>query len=639
MVVDENFRVALTGYQEPRIQRAVTRFLKRLQLQTGIPISSEILSDSGKASLVVECKAPGESVQSLKADESYSLEVSREKARLSAPSPIGVLRGLETLLQLVDLDDESFGMQAVKIEDRPRFAWRGLMMDVCRHWEPIEVVERNLDAMAALKLNVFHWHLSEDQGFRVECKAFPKLQGMGSDGNYFTQEQIREVIAYARDRGIRVVPEFDMPGHTTAWFVGYPELASAPGPYQIERKWGIFDPAMDPTREEVYRFLDAFVGEMARLFPDEYFHIGGDENNGKQWNANERIQAFKKQHNIPDNHALQAYFNKRLLEILTRHDKKMIGWDEILHPDLPRSIIVQSWRGQASLAQAARQGFAGILSNGYYLDYMWPAARHYEVDPLGMAASGLSDQEKERILGGEACMWGEFVTPENIDGRIWPRAAAIAERLWSPANVTDSRDMYRRLEDVSRELDLIGLTHHSSYQHMLQRLAGEHPPEPVKALSEILEPVKEYNRPRTRQYTSFTPLNRLVDATRPESEAARQFGIQVDQALAARAAGGADFQMLRKRLQQWRDNNAGLKPIVTDSFLLKEAGPLSETVAAVAGAGLEALDYLESGKAATDDWKQERTTLLERARKPQAELLIMIIPAVQKLVEAASVSK
>ncbi len=636
LVIDGSFQVALTGYQEPRIERAVSRFLQRLRQHTGIPISDQIASDPGKATLEVRCKAAGEQIQSIKGVESYTLEVSRQKAQLNAASPVGILRGLETLLQLVDLDDESFGIPAVKIDDAPRFAWRGLLIDVCRHWEPIEVVKRNLDGMAALKMNVFHWHLSDDQGFRVESKVFPRLQELGSDGRYFTQDDIRDVVAYARDRGIRVVPEFDMPGHTTAWFVGYPELASAPGPYQIERDWGVFDPAMDPTKEEVYKFLDSFVGEMANLFPDEYFHIGGDENNGKAWNASASIQAYKRAHNLPDNHALQAYFNKRLLEILTKQGKKMIGWDEILHPDLPRSIVIQSWRGQASLAQAARQGFGGILSNGYYLDYMWSAARHYEVDPLGQAAAGLSTEEKGRILGGEACMWGEFVVPEDIDSRIWPRTAAIAERFWSPADVRDVRDMYRRLGSVSRDLDAVGLTHLTSRTRMLQRLAGDHPAGPVRILSDIVEPVREYTRPATQHYTSFTPLNRLVDATCPESDAARQFSLRVDQALAAGGSARSGFPILREQLARWRDNDARLKPIVADSYLLKEAGPLSETVSAIAGTGLQALDYLESGKTAPEDWRKEQSALLESAKKPQAELLIMIVPAIRKLVDAAA---
>ena len=621
LVIDGAFRVALTGYREPRLTSATERLVQRLAKQTGIPLSEEIEKDSSKAALVIQCEHAGETVQSVKEDESYQLDVTSLQAHLRAASPVGVLRGIETFLQLVDLDPQGFGVPAVRIADHPRFAWRGLLIDISRHWLPETVLKRNLDAMAALKLNVLHWHLSDDQGFRIESKTFLKLQEMGSDGHYYTQEQVREIIAYARDRGIRVVPEFDMPGHTTAWFVGHPELASAPGPYSIERAWGVFDPAMDPAQEEVYSFLDAFIGEMAALFPDEYFHIGGDEVNGKQWDQNPRIQAFMRKHGLKSNHDLQAYFNRRLLPIVQRHGKKMIGWDEIFHPELPKDIVVQSWRGQKSLAEAARQGYMGILSFGYYLDHMQPAAFHYAIDPMEGETAGLTAEEKARILGGEACMWAEFVTPENVDSHIWPRLAAIAERFWSPQQVKDVESMYRRLDFVSRNLDWLGLTHHSNYLLMLERLTGMSSAAPLKILADVLEPVKFYARGDARQYTSFTPLNRLVDAARPESDAARNFAGLVGHL-------GADRQQIRKQLILWRDNQAVLLPIMQRSALLQEALPLAQDVSALATAGLEALDFIDAGKPAPEPWVSDQITLLDRAAKPRAELLIMIVPSV-----------
>src|SRR5436305_11283885 len=349
--------------------------------------------------------------------------------------------------------------QPLVIQDKPRFPWRGLMIDSGRHFMPVEVIERNLDGMAAVKMNVFHWHLSENQGFRIESKRCPKLQEMGSDGLCSTQQQVRDVIAYAHDRGIRVIPEFDMPGHSTAWFVGYPDLASAPGPYTIERKWGVFDPAMDPTRESTYKFLDGFIGEMAKLFPDEFFHIGGDEVNGKQWDANARIQQFMHAHSLKTNADLQAYFNERVQKIVAKHGKTMEGWDEILRPELPKSIVIQSWRGQKSLADAAQQGYRGILSSGYYLDLIYPTSAHYAVDPFTGPTANLSDADKEKILGGEACMWSEYVSAENVDSRIWPRMAAIAERLWSPQSATSNIDsMYSRLAVTNHWLDAYGVT-------------------------------------------------------------------------------------------------------------------------------------------------------------------------------------
>src|SRR2546427_8237640 len=329
-----------------------------------------------------------------------------------------------------------------------------------------------------------------------------------------------------------------MPGRSSAWFVGYPDLASAPGAYAVERKWGVFDPAMDPTKEHTYHFLDEFIGEMAKLFPDQCFHIGGDEVNGKQWDANPQIQAFMHAHGMKTNQDLQAYFNKRVQEIVSKHGKTMIGWDEILRPELPKSIVIQSWRGQESLAQAAKQGYRSLLSHGYYIDLMWPASQHYAVDPMSDAAANLSSEESKRILGGEATMWAEYVSPENVDSRIWPRNAAIAERLWSPQEVRDPASMYARLDFVSARLEWLGLTHRSVSGHMLQRLAGSASSAEfaaLRTLADVVEPVKDYTRERTAPAdpTSATPMNRVVDAVPLESDTARRFGELVDQFVAS----------------------------------------------------------------------------------------------------------
>src|SRR5579859_4705434 len=246
--VSSGFNVVLEGVKEARVKAAVKRFVQRLKRRTAIHVAQALQPHSPKPAFIINCQSVGLTVQTVREDESYDLAVTDKNATLSAPNPLGILHGLETLLQLVE-NHERMGSSIpyVTIHDQPRFAWRGLLIDVCRHFESLEVLERNLDAMAEAKMNVFHWHLSENQGFRVESKLFPKLQEMGSDGKFYTQAEVKKLIAYARDRGIRVVPEFDMPGHSTAWFVGYPEFASAPGPYQIERHFGVFDPAFDPT--------------------------------------------------------------------------------------------------------------------------------------------------------------------------------------------------------------------------------------------------------------------------------------------------------------------------------------------------------------------------------------------------------
>ena len=633
--IGPSFAIAIHGYTEPRLQRAATRLMNTLNRQTGISFAAA--SGGAPAPFVVNCAGPSAPVQVLGEDESYRLEVSLDAVRLDAPNPLGVLRGMQTFLQLVEKAPAGFDVPGVVIEDHPRFPWRGLLIDVARRFMPVEVIKRNLDGMEAVKLNVLHWHLSEDQGFRVQSQIFPRLTAMGSDGMFYSAGDIHDVLEYARDRGIRVVPEFDMPGHTTAWFVGYPELASGPGPYAIERHWGVFDPAMDPTRETTYEFLDPLIGEMTALFPDQYFHVGGDEVNGKQWEGNPQIQEFMRLHGLKNSHDLQAYFNKRVQELVMKHGKIMAGWDEVLHPDLPKEIVVQSWRGQESLARAARLGYKGILSYGYYLDLMQPASYHYSIDPLDPdVADSMTPAEKQRIIGGEACMWGEFVSPENIDGRIWPRAAAVAERLWSPQNIRDAGSMYRRLEAVSHDLDWHGVTHHTAYHAMLQRLAGGPGARPLQVLADVLEPVKLYARNQGNKYVSSVPLTRLVDTVRPESDRGRIFAAMVDAYLHSknRKSGTPEARNVESWLTTWKDNDAQLQPVLQNSDPLKEIIPVSQDLAAVASAGLAAILYLEAGGKAPRAWHDQQLALLKEARKPKAEMLDMAVPPVQLLVES-----
>jgi hexosaminidase len=633
LAIGPGFRVVLSGRGGPRVERAAARLEALLARQTGLVLPAPGPPE-GPATLAIHCDGPGQgSLPHLGMDESYRLEVSPDGATLTAPEPWGVIRGLETFLQLVTPGPRGFRAPAVHIEDSPRFPWRGLLLDVSRHWMPVEVVMRTLDGMAAVKMNVLHWHLSDDQGFRVESRRYPRLQQMGSDGHYYTQAQVRDVIAHAADLGIRVVPEFDVPGHTTSWFVGYPELATQPGPYAIERHWGVFDPAMDPTKDEVYRFLDRFFGEMAELFPDPFFHVGGDEVNGKAWDSSPHVAAFKERNGLESDQDLQAWFNKHVSRIVTKHGKQMVGWDEVLHPDLPKETVVESWRGQESLAAAAKMGFRGILSAGYYLDLMHSAARHYAVDPYDNGVDQLPAEVRARILGGEACMWAEYVDPEIVDSRIWPRGAAVAERLWSPREVRDTEDMYRRLAVTSRWLEWRGLDHRAGYRPMLQRLAGSRHAE-LRALADVVEPLEDYQREGTGDYTSLTPLNRLVDAARPESDAARRFEGRVD-ALLADPEHRTGRDDVRSRLEEWQGLEGRLRSLLEGSGLLRETVPLAEEVSGLAGAGLEALGFVEEGGTAPESWWTERAPLLEKPERPRYSLEVAFRPAVRKLMEAA----
>jgi len=632
--VDSSFRTAVNGYTDARLQAGLHRAMLRLERRTGMEFS-RTPADSQAARLVIQCAGPGKAVPSVDEDESYALDVSDSKALLKAQTVVGVLRGLETFLQLLEGDRKGYFIPAVSIQDKPRFPWRGLLIDIARRFEPIEVIKRTLDAMAAVKLNVLHWHLTDDQGFRIECKRFPRLHEMGSDGSYYTQEQAGEVINYARDRGIRVMPEFDMPGHITSWLVGHPELGSAPGPYQIERKAGIMLPAFDPTREETYKFLDAFFAEMSALFPDAYVHIGGDENEGHQWTSNSQIQAFMKAKGIKDNHALQAYFNQRISKTLQRLGKRVIGWEEILHPDLPKGTVVQSWRGPQSLAEAARKGYDGILSAGFYIDLVFPTWQHYAVDPSA-SDSNLSELEEQHILGGEATMWGEWVGPETIDSRIWPRTAAIAERLWSPRNVKDVDDMYRRLDAVSVQLEDLGLTHEKNVDSLLRRMAATENIEPLKTLVSLVEPVKEYRRARTHPSTMLTPLTRLIDAARPDSRAARRFATLVDGLLSDPPDLVRNRERIESTLKLWRDVCPSLEAMIDKSPVLRETEQLPRDLSTIASAGLEALSYVIADVDPPGGWREEKLAVLEQAAKPKAEVEFAIIGPVRTLVILAA---
>lgn len=627
LAIDARLGVKFDGYKDARLERAADRLLQRITRLTGAPI----VRSGNVPALTITCGRGPSGVQQAVEDESYSLRVTAGGATLSAPTVYGVLRGLETFVQLIEQGPTGFAVRAATITDRPRFPWRGLLIDVCRHWMPMEVIKRNLDAMAAVKLNVLHWHLSEDQGFRVESKLFPLLHQKGSDGLYYTQDQVRDVVRYAADRGIRVVPEFDMPAHTLSWLVAYPSLSAGKGPFELARAWGVFDPVLNPTDEKVYAFINRFLGEMTLLFPDAYFHIGGDEVNGKQWNGNPAIVAYRKRHGMATNEDLHVYFNTRVSAMLKSRGKIMVGWDEVLHKNLPKNAVVQSWRGQKGLADAATQGLKGILSNGYYLDYIWPAARHYSVDPMGKEAANLPDEAKARILGGEACMWAEWVTPETIDSRIWPRMAAIAERYWSPATVTDPVDMYRRLDVVSQRLDATGIIHRANYAPMLERLAANGPTDALQRVVDLVEPVKEYNRGRRVEYTSLSPLNRLVDAARPESDEARAFGAHVDVWL-TNPAPGAGRDVILAALKQWQDDARDVQPVM-GAPLLQDAAPLVQNLAAIAGLGLRAVEAFDKGSKLT--LTADESDTLTKAAAPVAEILLMVAPHVKKLVEAA----
>lgn len=615
--VTKSFSVAVTGNPDKRLTPAIHRFLKRLSKKTTYTFDPDsVIKSTENTSFKISVDRPG--LIRLGEDESYNLTVSPSSISLSAPTDLGALHGLETLFQLIERDGTGFFFRSVQITDLPRFPWRGLMLDVCRHFFKVETVKRQIDAMAMVKLNVLHLHLSEDQNFSIESKVFPKLHEMGSNGNYFTQDQIRDIISFASDRGIRVMPEFDIPGHTTSWMTGYPELASAPGPIKPEKRFGIFGSTMNPAKPETYTFLDQFFTEMCALFPDDYMHIGGDENNGEQWDANQEIQKFKIENNLKTNHDLQAYFNLKVLEILTRNGKKMMGWDEIFQSTLPQNIVIHSWRGRDYMEQAAKEGFQSVLSNGFYIDLFHSAAEHYLNDPVP-SETKLSEDEKLRILGGEATQWAELVEEETLDMRIWPRTAAIAERLWSSGSVKDVDNMYKRLPEISLRLEEIGLTLLTNRDVMMRRLADSNNIEDLRIFLNAVEPQEGYKRHSIKPgYTTFSPFSRAVDIAVPDAPDVILAYLDVNEMI--RTGNRNPSNKLFSIADNWINSGKKITNLAEKNLVLKEIVPVATQVSELGKIFKSLLNKYKSGKTLSKNDYQNIEAEVKQRTKPIAEL-------------------
>ncbi len=640
LAIDRHLKVALNAKSDPRVSEALVRLTHAWTVRVGDKISPAFVS-SALATLSIEWDRPSPAIPVLGEDESYTLNISASQAKLHATTTVGVLRGLATFQQLLQVEDGKRYLPSLQIRDQPRFPWRGFMLDVSRHWQPIEVVERELDGMALVKLNVFHFHLTDDQGFRIESLTHPELTAQGSDGKFFTQKQIREIIAYASARGIRVLPEFDIPGHATSWVVSHPELASLPGPYKIERQWGVFDPVLDPTNEKTYLLLADFLGEMAALFPDEYLHIGGDENNGVQWKANPRIQAYIKEHALKNNEGLHSYFNQRVFEILKQHKKHLIGWDEILNPGLPSESVIDSWRGTSALAEAARRGYAGILANGFYIDLNYPAAEHYLSDPLPVNTT-LTSAEQSRILGGEAPMWAEWVGPDNIDTRIWPRTAVIAERLWSPRETRDVDSMYTRLSTIDFRLQEAGLQQ-ANWPKFPGLARDSETAKALTTLANAVEPVKGYKRGGLQKdHVQSTPLNLLADWSRPDSVDARHFNNEV----ATWFASGGQSNALRSsgvetQLLTWKQAGERAAKYFAQADAVSAAQRKTAlALAALSDVGLSALQALASTHALSAEQSKAAQLAINDAAVPTASAVeFTFLHSLRLLVASASEPK
>ncbi len=674
-----NFSIAINGQADERLYKEASRFFQRLSERTGLFFKTwnvTIKNVNPLASLQIHSNKKG--IVQINMEESYELLVDDSKISIKAETDIGAIRGLETLLQLIISDEKGFYFKGVTIKDSPRFAWRGLLISQPYHFMPMDVVKRTLDAMAMVKMNVLHLYISDDQGYTIESKVFPKLHQQVSGGNYFTQVQIAEIIQYADQRGIRVVPEIDLPGHSTAILTAFPELASIPRAYQLQDHWGVFDPTVDPTKEKNYVFLDTLLTEVASLFPDHYFHIGGDENTGRDWAKSIPIQAFMKEKGLNSTVSLQNYFNKHIQSILKRSGKTIVGWDEILmkkmddstakahfekgefeqliEQEVPKDIVVQSWRGMEALLSSAKNGYKSILSKGYYIDLVQPTSYHYLNDPIPFrnkvitpdseanlnrfeseiikkiqnGEKILTSKEEELIIGGEATMWTEHVSAETFDSRVWPRSAAIAERLWSPATVRDVDDMYRRLDIISLQLEWVGSTHLKNKEMMLRRIAGVENIQVLENVIDFIEPVKGYKRNAANNFTKYSPYSLLVDIAVPDPSPLRAFNKLVDSLIQQPTA--IQIKSLYRQLNFWKSNHQLVQAMAVNKPLLATITKHSASLNTISNYTLKFLEMKERLQIPAQQWMKEYMQVLNESMRPAGYCELLIGESLKKMV-------
>lgn len=423
-------------------------------------------------------------------EEGYKLSVLPEGIWVRSQSPQGIFYGMQTVMQLLPAEIESgqvinniaWVMPCVEIEDEPAYSYRGMMLDVSRHFHDVAFVKKQLDIMAMFKLNRFHWHLTNDHLWTIEIKKYPRLTEVGSvrrnaDGSihkgFYTQEQIKEVVAYAAERFITVIPEVELPGHALAALTAYPELSCTGGPFQLRNKWGVEEDVYCAGNEQTFKFLEDVINEVASLFPGKYFHIGGDECPKVRWNACPKCRKRMRDEKLKDAHELQSYFVHRIEKVVLAHGKRMVGWDEILEGGLAPTATVMSWRGEEGGIEAASMGHDVIMTPAKWL-YLDFGQGNIEVEPITInfktllsktyhynpASEKIPAEQRSHVIGAQGNMWAEYaVNPDHTEYMLYPRLLAVAELTWTPADRKDYASFERRLDNQLVRLD----EHHIHY--------------------------------------------------------------------------------------------------------------------------------------------------------------------------------
>ncbi|NGP88369.1 beta-N-acetylhexosaminidase [Fodinibius halophilus] len=495
----------------PAVLNVVTQLKNTLDSATGYDLGIQN-TDATKATNSITFTID-EDTATYESNEAYHLSVSEEAVELRAPSATGLFYGIQSLFQLLPPEiyqsdytlvpqNTEWNIPAVEIQDYPRFEYRGMHLDVARHFFPVEFVKRYIDLMAMHKMNRFHWHLTEDQGWRIEIKQYPKLTEIGAwrdstlvghytsntydtttYGGYYTQEEVREVVAYAQKKHITVIPEIEMPGHASAALASYPQYGCVEGKdYQVKTTWGIFEDIYCP-REETFTFLKNVLTEVMELFPSKYIHIGGDEAPKKQWEESEFAQQVIEREELEDEHELQSYFITRIEKFLNKNGRQIIGWDEILEGGLAPNATVMSWRGIEGGIKSAKQKHNVIMTptSHVYLDYYQadeetePLAiggfisleKIYNFDPV---PEELNAEEAQYILGAQGNIWSEYMhSGDKVEYMAYPRASALSEVVWSPHNKRNWTDFWRRMQVHFDRFDVMGVNAAKHYENKIPK--------------------------------------------------------------------------------------------------------------------------------------------------------------------------
>lgn len=488
MKLDAKTKITTLGSAKDDLANISKHLQRGIQAQTGILVGS---SAAASSTISLELKPSDAQI----ASEGYALNVLQNQTKIVAKTPRGLFYGVQTFLQLLPENQvESVNVASVEIKDAPRFSYRGMHLDVGRHFFDVTFIKKYIDLLALHKMNTFHWHLTEDQGWRIEIKKYPKLTEIGSIrketmvghyrdqkwdgkpyGGFYTQAEVKDIVEYAKKRYVTIIPEIELPGHSLAALAAYPNLGCTPGPFEVGTKWGVIYDVFCP-KEETFTFLQDVLTEVMALFPSEYIHIGGDEVPKDRWEKSELVQELKKRENLKDEHEVQSYFIRRIENFLNKNGRKLIGWDEILEGGLSPNATVMSWRGIAGGIAAAEQGHDAIMTPGThcYLDHYQGDARFepvaiggyttlekaYSYEPIPEA---LSPEKSKHILGAQGNVWTEYMkTPQYVEYMTLPRMTALAEVTWSPKDKRNYVNFMQRMQQHYKRLDRLNVSYHIS---------------------------------------------------------------------------------------------------------------------------------------------------------------------------------